>query len=169
MAMAEAKGKKTSDQTEGQEQIQEIHTDKNRICIFYKKSADEKDGADVIMPYKGAYQEEKRRFKRHHTSTILIYQKDGPPNVTKTINLSLGGVKIGTVDELPKFQTYDLILLIGNKACQCRGHVVYSEKETGNLPFYYSGLKFGDVSLSDRQILDEYFASIENRKPNSAH
>jgi diguanylate cyclase (GGDEF)-like protein len=169
MAMAEAKGKKTIGQAEGQEQIQDLLTDKNRICIFHKKSVGEEEGIDVIMPYKGIYQQEKRRFKRHHTSTIMIYQKDGPPNVTKTINLSLGGVKIGTVDELPKFQTYDLILLLGNKACQCRGHVVYSEKETGNLPFYHSGLKFGDLSLTDRQILDEYFSSIENRKSNSPH
>ncbi|NOR13874.1 MAG: diguanylate cyclase [Candidatus Aminicenantes bacterium] len=169
MAMAEAKGKKTLDQGEGQEQIQAAHIDKNRICIFYKKRMDEKDGLDVIMPYKEVYQQEKRRFKRHHTSTIMIYQKDGPPNVTKTLNLSLGGVKIGTVKELSKFQTFDLILLLGNKACQCRGHVVYSEKEKGSLPLYHSGLKFGDLSLTDRQILDTYFASIENRKPELPH
>ena len=169
MAMAEAKGKNVLEQGEGQEQTQEARNDKNRICIFYKKRADEKDGLDVIMPYKGIYQQEKRRFKRHHTSTILIYQKNGPPHVTKTINLSLGGIKIGTINELPKFQTYDLILLLGNKACQCRGHVVYSEKEMGSLPFYHSGLKFGDLSLTDRQILDEYFGSIENRKSESSH
>jgi diguanylate cyclase (GGDEF)-like protein len=169
MAMAEAKGKNVLEQGDGQEQIQAAPNDKNRICIFYKKRMDEKDGLDVIMPYKEIYQQEKRRFKRHHTSTILIYQKDGPPNVTKTINLSLGGIKIGTLNELPKFQTYDLILLLGNKACQCRGHVVYSEKELGSLPFYHSGLKFGDLSLTDRQILDEYFGSIENRKPGPSH
>jgi diguanylate cyclase (GGDEF)-like protein len=169
MAMAEAKGKTTQEMVEGQEQVQEGPNDKNRICIFYKKSEDEKDGLDVIMPYEGIYQQEKRRFKRHHTSAIMIYQKDGPPHVTKTINLSLGGVKIGTVNELPKFQTYDLIILLGNKAAQCRGHVVYSEKEMGSLPFYHSGLKFGDLSLTDRQILDEYFGAIENRKPNASH
>ncbi len=169
MAMSEAKGKKELDRAEGQEQTQSAPIDKNRICIFYKTPMDEKGGLDVIMPYREVYKQEKRRFKRHHTSTILIYQKDGPPNVTKTINLSLGGVKIGTVAELPRFQTYDLILLLGNKACQCRGHVVYSEKEKGNLPFYHSGLKFGDLSLTDRQILDEYFASVENRKTESPH
>jgi diguanylate cyclase (GGDEF)-like protein len=167
MAMAEAKGKTALE--EDQEQETEARIDKNRICIFYKKRMDDKEGLDVIMPYKGIYQQEKRRFKRHHTSTIMIYQKDGPPNVTKTINLSLGGVKIGTINELPKFQTYDLILLLGNKACQCRGHVVYSEKEKGALPYFHSGLKFGDLSLTDRQILDEYFASIENRKSESPH
>jgi hypothetical protein len=47
--------------------------------------------------------------------------------------------------------------------------VVYSEKEMGNLPFYHSGLKFGDLSLTDRQILDEYFGSIENSKPGPSH
>ncbi len=169
MAMAEAKGKTTQEKAEGQEQPQETRNDKNRICIFYKKSKDEKGGLDVIMPYEGIYKQEKRRFKRHHTSSIMIYQKDGPPKVTKTINLSLGGAKIGTADKLPQFQTYDLILLLGNKAFQCRGHVVYSEKETGNLPFYHSGLKFGDLSLTDRQILDDYFASFENRKANSSN
>jgi diguanylate cyclase (GGDEF)-like protein len=169
MAMSEAKGKTVLEQGEGQEQIQEARNDKNRICVFYKTPMDEKEGLDVIMPYKGIHQQEKRRFKRHHTSTIMIYQKDGPPNVTKTINLSLGGVKIGTVDELAKFQTFDLIILLGNKACQCRGHVVYSEKEMGNLPFYHSGLKFGDLSLTDRQILDEYFGSIENRRSDTPH
>lgn len=169
MAMAEAKGKTKADRGEDQEQPQDAQIDKNRICIFYKSPVDEKEGLDVIMSYKEKFKQEKRRYKRHHTSTILIYQKDGPPNVTKTINLSLGGVKIGTVDELPKFQTYDLILLLGNRACQCRGHVVYSEKEKGNLPFYHSGLKFGDLSLTDRQILDEYFASVENREPEPPH
>jgi diguanylate cyclase (GGDEF)-like protein len=172
MAMSEAKGKTTQETAEGQEQVQaqaqDTPHDKNRICIFYKKSPLDKNGLDVIMPYKGIYQQEKRRFKRHHTSSIMIYQKDGPPKVTKTINLSLGGAKIGTVDKLPQFQTYDLILLLGNKAFQCRGHVVYSEKETGNLPFYHSGLKFGDLSLTDRQILDDYFSTFENRRSNSS-
>jgi diguanylate cyclase (GGDEF)-like protein len=167
MAMAEAKGKKT--QEHGQAQDANADTDKNRICIFYKRTMDEKEGEDIIMPSKGVHAQEKRKFKRHYTSAILIYQKDGPPHVTKTINLGLGGLKISTMNELPKFQTYDLILLLGNKACQCRGHVVYSEKDEGNLPFYHSGLKFGDLSLTDRQILDEYFSSIENRKFESPH
>jgi hypothetical protein len=94
----------------------------------------------------------------------LIYKKENTPKVSKTINLSLGGAKVSTPNELPHHELFDITLLLGNKAVQTVGQVIYSRKEMGNFPAYHSGIKFGDLSIVDGQILDDYFTSLSAGK-----
>jgi len=162
LAMAEAKGKKTS---EGEEALEkDTEAEKNKICVYHKRSLDDTKVRDVIMPYREIYAQERRKHQRHYTSTILIYKKENTPKVSKTINLSLGGAKVSTPAELPHHELFDITLLLGNKAVQTVGQVVYSRKEMGNFPAYHSGIKFGDLSIVDRQILEDYFTSLTVRK-----
>jgi len=158
LAMAEAKGKKTASMEPGGEKNAE--PEKNKICVYYKRSPDDTKVKDIIMPYTEIYAQERRKYHRHYTSTILIYKKDTTPKVSKTINLSLSGAKVSTEAALPHHELFDITLLLGNKALQCLGQVIYSRKESGNLPYYHSGIKFGDLSIVDRQILQDYFASL---------
>lgn len=158
LAMAEAKGKKTADL--GPDEEKSAEPEKNKICIYYERSPDDTKIKDIIMPYTDIYAQERRKHQRHYTSTILIYKKDSIPKVSKTINLSLGGAKVSTQADLPHHELFDITLLLGNKALQCVGQVIYSRKESGNLPYYHSGIKFGDLSIVDRQILEDYFASL---------
>ena len=158
LAMAEAKGKKISEMAQGEEKGAE--PEKNKICVYYKRSLDDTKVKDIIMPYTEIYAQERRKYQRHYTSTILIYKKDKTPQVSKTINLSLGGAKVSTAAELPFHELFDITLLLGNKAVQAIGQVIYSRKESGNFPAYHSGINFGDLTIVDRQILEDYFGSL---------
>ncbi len=115
------------------------------------------------MPYKEIYAQERRTFKRYYTSTVLIYKNDRSQSVTKTINLSLSGAKISSESKLPQDKSYEIIIILGNKACQCKGDVVYSEKLNTSLPYYHSGLKFRELPLKDRIIFEDYFNSINTK------
>jgi len=163
LAMSEAKGKRIEGKRppEGKETV----PTKNRICVYYRRSPDDTKVKDVIMPYKEIYAQERRKHQRVFTSTILIYKINGVPFVSKTINLSLSGAKISTEKPLNRDDVFDIILLLGNKACQCDALVVYSERESGNLPFYHSGLRFGALTFNERKVLEDYFAALSTRTP----
>jgi diguanylate cyclase (GGDEF)-like protein len=166
LAMSEAKGKRISDN--GLAGENEIAATKNRICIYYKRSSGDTKVKDVIMPYTEIYAQERRKYQRFFTSTILIYKINGVPFVSKTINLSLGGSKISTEKQLNKDDVVDITLLLGNKACQCDALVVYSERESGNLPFFHSGLRFGALAYNDRKVLEDYFTALATAEPSTS-
>ncbi len=161
MALAEAKGKRALQL--GIKDKKKIPNDKNRISVYCKEKIDELGRQDIVMPYKEIYAQERRTFKRYYTSTVLIYKNDRSQSVTKTINLSLNGAKISSELKLPKDKTYEIIIILGNKACQCKGNVVYSEKLNTSLPYYHSGLKFRELPLKDRIIFEDYFNSINTK------
>jgi len=163
LAMSEAKGKRISgDKPPGEK---DAVLTKNRICIYYKRSPDDQKVKDVIMPYTEIYAQERRKHQRFFTSTILICKINGVPYVSKTINLSLGGAKISTEKPLNKDDVFDIILLLGNKACQCDALVLYSERESGNLPYHHSGLRFGALTFNDRKVLEDYFTALSTATP----
>ena len=160
MALAEAKGKRKSS-------LKTREILKNRVCIYIKEQLQE-------MKHPSEFEKrrehlERRKSKRHYTSTILVYKKKDFYRVTKTINLSLGGAKIPTDSILDLNQTFDLILILGSNACQLRGKVVYSMMVGENDPHYFSGIKFLDLPAKDRQILEDYFSSLDPRKDPLLH
>jgi len=166
MALAEAKGKKASFLVEGKGK--ETSMSKNKVCVYYKRQ-NGRVKEEVIESYQHKFVEERRRYKRFYTSTILIFKTNGSNKVTKTINLSLGGAKISTDLKLPLAQTLDIMLILGNNACQLKGDVVYSEKAEGEFYRYYSGLRFRDLSFEDRKILEDYFASLRAKESSLSH
>ena len=102
---------------------------------------------------------ERRKHERFHTSTLLIYKKQDYQRVTKTINLSLGGVKIPTDSQLDSQQTLDLTLVLGENAFQIKGDVVYSNMLGEDLLPYHTGIKFRELSGKDKEILEDFFTS----------
>ncbi len=149
MALTKAKGKGEKDKI----------TDKNRVCVFYGKPSDKKE-VDAIRPYRKKLAKERRRSERYYASTTLLYKDNGSHNVAQTINLSLVGVKISSELRLSPEKTFDLIIVLKNKACHFKGDVVYSEKVGENFSLYYSGLKFLDISSENESMLEEYFSSL---------
>lgn len=160
MALAEAKGKRKS--SLGPDDIL-----KNRVCIYIK----EKLSAQQEPKEYGIEREhlERRKNKRHYTSTILVYKKKDFYRVTKTINLSLGGAKIPTDSMLDIHQAFDLILILGSNACQLKGEVVYSATAGESYSHFFSGIRFLDLPPKDRQILEDYFHSLNPKEGISAH
>lgn len=165
MAMAEAKGKKFSAlSTEGKKDSTMV---KNRVCIYYGKPTHEPEKEEVIRAYKKKFIQERRKFERFYTSTILIYRKNSTRKVAQIINLSLVGVKVSSESKLLPDQTLDLIIVLRNKAYQFKGDVVYSEKVGENIFRYYSGLKFRDLSQEDKSVLEHYFSSLNLEERSS--
>lgn len=158
-ALSEAKGKRES--VSG-DRSTKVHN-KNSICIYKDKGTQNTDG-----PAAEAYQKEigheKRKFKRYYTSIPVIFksapQSEGSHEVMKTVNISLGGAKVTTRKPIPTGKPRDIIVLIGEKAFECKADVIYSKKGDNSFPFYYAGLKFTEVSIENKKALHKYFMSL---------
>jgi diguanylate cyclase (GGDEF)-like protein len=157
MAMAEAKGKRSFEP--GSAGTGERVLTKNKVCGFSRELAEERRGG-MIRTYKETSYLEKRKYERYHAATLLMVEENGGFKVAKTVNLSLGGAKILSDAPLPVAETIGLILVLGNKASPVTSDVIYSEKAGGESPYFYSGLKFRDLSPADRKALEEYFESL---------
>jgi hypothetical protein len=155
MGMSEAKGKHRS-------MMGEQVIIKNRVCMY--RIDQPEDLSEPIVMAKQPEEFERRKQKRFHTSTILVYKSKDFYKVTKTINLSLGGAKIPTDTQFDPNQVFDLILVLGNNACQLQGEVKYSVMAGENNSHYFTGLKFQDMSIKDRKILMDYFSSMNPRE-----
>jgi len=160
LALSEAKGKRASPPG-----MRDIY--KNRVCIYIKERL--KELATPPALEKLAERPEKRRHKRYYTSTILVFKRKDFYRVTKTINLSMGGAKIPTDSLLDIRQPVELVLILGNNACQLRGEVVYSMMAGDNYSHFFSGVKFIGLSVKDKKILEDYFSSLNPRESFLPH
>jgi diguanylate cyclase (GGDEF)-like protein len=161
MAMAEAKGKNASEPGPGE--LGERALMKNKVCSYSREWVEEKGGG-TIQTYKETSYKEKRRYERFNASTVLMIKENGGFKVTKTVNLSLGGAKILKEARLPLAKTFDLVLVLGNKATPLRGDVIYSDKAAGESPYFYSGLKFNDLEPAEQKGLQEYFLTCRRKE-----
>jgi diguanylate cyclase (GGDEF)-like protein len=167
IALAEAKGKKASSLEPSD--IKEGTLIKNKVCVFDKGKTVEPKKPEALKDYMEKFVKERRKNKRFYTSTILIYKRKDFHKVTKTINLSLSGVKIPTEAKMDPEQPLDLILILGNNACQLKGNVVYSEIASEDYFHYYTGIEFKDVPVKDRKILEDYFSSLNIKEKSLSH
>ncbi len=155
MALLEGKEKKAASFDSTEEKMTTIA--KNIVCAHHP---DKFQNTGLITPYKEEIVKEKRKHKRYFTSAMMILKNSNGPEITRTINLSLGGAKIPTDVPLKILHTMDLILILGDKACQMMGNVVYSSRVDGKEANYHTGLNFYDVSTEDKLKIEDYFSSL---------
>jgi hypothetical protein len=62
----------------------------------------------------------------------------------------------------------DIILVLGDKANPVKGDVIYSEKPEGETAFFYSGLKFIDLSPEEIRELEDYLFRFRRKGSFSA-
>lgn len=158
MAMAVAKGKRW--RAGKRLEIGEKNLTKNKVCVYHRELAEEGGKGTLIKPYREEFFEEKRKYRRHYVSTLLLYAENGLFKVTKTINLSLGGVRIYSESKLPLMKTLDFLLVLDNKATSFKGDIIYSLRASPESSLYYTGLKFKDISAAGRKMLENYLASL---------
>jgi diguanylate cyclase (GGDEF)-like protein len=156
IALAEAKGKKYAAL-----KYDEASITKNKVCAYVRDKAAVLSKTSLLgAPPEGTF-EEKRKHPRYFTSTLCIIKQDEGHGVANTIDLSLGGAKISTKSPLPVAKTLDFFLILGNRAEHFQGDVVYSRKASPHSAYYYSGVKFLDISEGCRKILEDYFVSLK--------
>ncbi|HZX10762.1 MAG TPA: PilZ domain-containing protein, partial [Acidobacteriota bacterium] len=156
IALAEAKGKRTPLLEKKEEHILE----KNKISIYHRRISEESRSVSAHEPAEKQAPTEKRRYPRFYSSLPLIYKNKKGHVAIKTINLSQGGVKVASHSLLPVNRNFDLILVLGNKAFECRGQVVYSHKGNGHLSQYYAGIEFTKMSIDNKKMLEKYVNSL---------
>ncbi len=158
MALAEAKGKRFAVPRKPGEEEKELN--KNKVCAFHRELADREKRSGAVRPFREEFFEEKRKHRRHYVSTLLLYADNGQFRATKTINLSLGGLRMHTEAKLPTARTVDLLLVMENKATPFKAEVVYSHKASERSPLFSTGLKFKEMSPLDGKALENYLASV---------
>ena len=161
MALAEAKGKRFYGQ-KGQGEV-EPNPAKNKVCAYQREPPDQERGG-VIRPFRQEFFEEKRQHERHYISTLLLYQENGHFKVTKTINMSLGGVRIFSDSKLPLAKPLDLFLILENQATPFRGDVVYSQKTGDDPAEYHTGIRFREMAAAEKKALEDFLATVSKRE-----
>ncbi|MCG2817193.1 MAG: diguanylate cyclase [Candidatus Aminicenantes bacterium] len=136
--------------------------DKNRVSAFFTKSSTQQGS---IAPYEAKIPFEQRRHRRHSTSTLLIYKNGSVPNLTRTINLSMGGAKIPADEPFKLYQTVDIILILGEEICQMKGEVVYSARVNGHKPPYHAGLRFQEMTAEGLKKVESFLESLLSSSP----
>jgi hypothetical protein len=106
---------------------------------------------------------ERRKHERSNASTPLMIKEDGGFKVAKTVNLSLGGARVISDAKLPLAKTMDIILVLGDRACPIKSDVIYSEKPENETSFFYSGLKFRDMTDQDIRGLEDYLLHFRRK------
>lgn len=165
MALAEAKGKRFTGRREPGLGAEEIN--KNKVCAYQRENAGQGGTEAVINSYRQEFFEEKRRNPRHYISTLLLYQDNGDFKVTRTINLSLGGLRMMSDAKLPLAKSLDLFLVLEDKAASLKGNVVYSRKAEEETAQFHTGIRFREMAAADRKALENFLVTISNREASS--
>jgi diguanylate cyclase (GGDEF)-like protein len=160
LALAEAKGKCRPDlKPRG---LADVPIDKNRVCSFFWEDVTEKkktEGPDATS----RLIREKRKYERYNVSTPFLYRENGGFKVAKTVNIGLEGARIVSDTALPLAKTLETILVIEDKANLIQSDVVYTEKGEGDPGFYYSGLKFKDLTYKEIKGIESYLFHFRRR------
>ncbi|MBN2408149.1 MAG: diguanylate cyclase [Candidatus Aminicenantes bacterium] len=165
MALAEAKGKRfTGSRPEG-EGGQRIT--KNKVCAYQRENAGQGKTEAVINSYRQEFFAEKRKTPRHYISTLLLYQENGDFKVTRTINLSLGGLRMMSDARLPMAKSLDLFLVLEDKAASLKGDVVYSRKADEETAQFHTGIRFREMAAADRKALENFLMTTSKRESSA--
>lgn len=165
LALAEAKGKRRPDlKARGG---QDAALTKNRVSTYVGNRDEEPTKAEV-PPAQERPVRERRKYERSNASTLLMIKENGGFKVAKTVNISLGGARVISDMRLPPAKTMETILVLGDKASFIRSDVIYSEKPENETSFFYSGLKFRDLTYKDIKALEEYLLHFRRKGISSS-
>ena len=135
---------------------------KNRVSTFAGERTGERRPDDA-GPAPGPSFRERRKHERVNASTLMMIRDNGAFKVAKTVNISLGGARIVSDARLPPAKTLDTILVLGDEASVFKSDVVYSEKPENEAAFFYSGLRFRDLTYKDIKGLEDYLLRFRRK------
>ncbi|MFQ6078522.1 MAG: PilZ domain-containing protein [Thermodesulfobacteriota bacterium] len=107
---------------------------------------------------KTSFRKERRRHKRFDLSLALFYQWGMTKGTLRTVDLSLGGVRIQTNTPIPVDERLDLIILIKNEAVKPMGRVVRSDPSSNRK--YDVGICFETIAHQCLIRLDRFLHGI---------
>jgi diguanylate cyclase (GGDEF)-like protein len=165
MALAEAKGKRfTGERSPGEEEKDLV---KNRVCAYQREASERDKKGVLIKSFRQEFFEEKRNSPRHYISTLVLFQENGQFKVTRTVNLSLGGLRMLSESRLPAAKTIDLFLVLEDKAARFKGNVIYSQKAGEEPPQFHTGIRFREMAAAERKALEDYLSIVSKREASA--
>lgn len=103
---------------------------------------------------KRSFNTERRKYPRFELSRALAYQWGMTKGTLRTIDVSLGGVKIQTDSPIPVGDRLDLIILLEYEAIKPMGKVVWSNPSSNRK--YDIGICFETISHQCLQRLTRF-------------
>jgi hypothetical protein len=101
----------------------------------------------------------RRIFPRTVVHRIVSYKHGGRRFLTLTLDLGLGGMKIGTHSDLSKDESLEFKLMLGDDCVRVKGRVVYSSYLSDNRSI--SGIEFIELSADDHIALQEHLVDLK--------
>lgn len=102
---------------------------------------------------------ERRKHRRLELANLVAYKSFDIEEVTETINISLGGMRIRSEFAIERDQALDVSLKIGEEEFKSRARVMYCNPRSDQA--YEIGLRFEDTAERYQTILNDYLANQE--------
>jgi len=114
---------------------------------------------------------DRREHRRLELTNLVAYRNFCIEEVTETLNISMGGMKIKTEFPIDQDASLDVVLTIGNEEFKSEAKVVYCNSREDQA--YEVGLSFEKTSQAHLNLLDQYLsshnhASLETARPHKA-
>ena len=110
---------------------------------------------------KPSFPRERRRHKRFELSLATAYQWGMTRGTLRTVDLSLGGVKIQSDGPIPVDERLDLIILFENAAVKPLGRVVRSNPTSNRK--YDVGICFETISQPCQNRLERFLSRVTQK------
>ena len=101
---------------------------------------------------------ERRRYPRFGLSLALAYQWGDIKDTLRTVDLSLGGIKIQIGSPIPIDESLDLIILLENEVIKPSGKIVRSDAIASRM--YDAGICFESISQQCLNRLERFLHGI---------
>jgi hypothetical protein len=99
---------------------------------------------------------ERRRHRRFELINLVVYKQFEIEEVTETINLSMGGMKMRTEFPVPLDEELDISIRFGNDIFQSGGKVIYVNEEKDGA--FDIGVNFINTPEESLNLLSQYLS-----------
>lgn len=106
------------------------------------------------------FKTDRREHRRLELTNLVAYRNFCIEEVTETLNISMGGMKIKTEFPIDQDASLDVVLTIGNEEFKSEAKVVYCNSREDQA--YEVGLSFEKTSEAHRNLLDQYLRSRDH-------
>jgi len=106
-----------------------------------------------------ALRKERRRHRRFELINLVVYKQFEIEKITKTINLSVGGMKMRTEFPVPLHEELEISIKIGDEIFESEGKVMYAnQRKDGD---YDIGVNFINAPEESLKLLSQYLSQRE--------